>query len=102
MSPLGITVEGMAVSTKSNPRARMPAKSTAQKTQKYPIKTPPPASGLTRLWMGMAHAVGAVARVFGREKLVNDERRDGLPFLLFLDNHRHQHRINPLLENNQH
>lgn len=84
MSPLGATVEGMAVSTKSNPRARMPAKSTAQKTQKYPIKTAPPASGFTRLWMGMAHAVGAVARVFGREKLVNDERRDGLPFLLFL------------------
>jgi S-DNA-T family DNA segregation ATPase FtsK/SpoIIIE len=33
---------------------------------------------------GLAHTVGATARLFGREKLAKDERRDGVPFFIFL------------------
>jgi S-DNA-T family DNA segregation ATPase FtsK/SpoIIIE len=34
--------------------------------------------------MGMAHIVGGAARLFGRETLAKDERRDGIPFLLIV------------------
>lgn len=34
--------------------------------------------------MGLAHIVGAAARLLGRETLEKDERRDGVPFFIFL------------------
>jgi S-DNA-T family DNA segregation ATPase FtsK/SpoIIIE len=39
---------------------------------------------LVGLWMGLAHIVGATARLLGRETLEKDERRDGVPFFIFL------------------
>ncbi|MBH0055293.1 DNA translocase FtsK [Salinibacterium sp. SWN139] len=36
------------------------------------------------MWLALAHMVGGAFRVFGREELTKDERRDGVPFLFFL------------------
>ncbi|MDO9063143.1 MAG: DNA translocase FtsK [Microbacterium sp.] len=39
---------------------------------------------IQKAWLGLAHATGAAARVFGREGLEKADRRDGLPFLLVM------------------
>jgi S-DNA-T family DNA segregation ATPase FtsK/SpoIIIE len=88
----------MATSSKSTPRSRAssargtaattrktPARTTAQKTVKYPVVSEEQGPGVvTRAWLGLAHVVGGAARAFGPERLAKDERRDGLPFLFFL------------------
>lgn len=83
----------MATSTRSSSsRARGGSSSRSrnstrkQPTKRYP-KGRPPQKGdepglLTQAWMGLAHATGGLARVFGKENLAPDERRDGFPFLL--------------------
>ncbi len=53
-----------------------------QATKKLPKNAPPEQGLLTSAWMGLAHVVGGAARLFGRETLAKDERRDGVPFLL--------------------
>ncbi|NEN07534.1 DNA translocase FtsK [Diaminobutyricibacter tongyongensis] len=85
----------MATSTKSTSRARntparggsaarKPAANTAaQKTVKYPSAEPKPGL-LVRLWMALAHMVGGAFRALGPEKFAKEERRDGIPFFLFL------------------
>lgn len=39
---------------------------------------------LTKIYMGLAHAVGAGARALSPDKISKEDRRDGLPFFLFL------------------
>ncbi len=48
-------------------------------TKKLPVAESQPGI-LTRAWMGLAHVTGAAFRLFGRETLARDERRDGVPF----------------------
>jgi S-DNA-T family DNA segregation ATPase FtsK/SpoIIIE len=86
----------MATSTRSsNSRARGTGSGTrasrgsssrsgsrTQPTKKLPKNAPPEQGLLSSAWMGLAHVVGGAARLFGRETLAPDERRDGVPFLL--------------------
>ncbi|TBN56462.1 DNA translocase FtsK [Glaciihabitans arcticus] len=87
----------MATSTRSTPRARTSstrARSAASKnapTKKLPAtraqsKTVAPDEPglLTTAWQGLAHVVGGAARVLGKETLAKEERRDGVPFFVFL------------------
>ena len=39
---------------------------------------------LTKAWLGLAHAAGGAFRLLGKETLAKEERRDGVPFLIFV------------------
>ena len=78
----------MATSTRSTQRAR-----TATTRARTPARRPTPRKKavqnsepglLVAAWMSLAHIVGGGARLFGKETLAKDERRDGVPFLFFL------------------
>ncbi len=79
----------MATSTRSTSRARA---STARGRGNQPTKRMPKGKQVvieepgvfTKLWMGLAHAAGGAFRVLGKETLAKEERRDGVPFLIFI------------------
>ncbi|MFS0729916.1 DNA translocase FtsK [Curtobacterium sp. 1P10AnD] len=88
----------MAGGTKSTTRSRASSSSrtsttrgtsrTQATTKKLPPATQPPVfreqNPLVTAWLAMAHGVGALFRVLGKESLEKDQRRDGFPFLLVL------------------
>ncbi|MCU1579332.1 MAG: cell division protein [Rhodoglobus sp.] len=78
----------MATSTRSTSRARAStARGRNQPTKRLPrakqvvIEDDGP---LTKAWLGLAHMAGAAFRVLGRETLASSERRDGIPFFVFV------------------
>jgi S-DNA-T family DNA segregation ATPase FtsK/SpoIIIE len=80
----------MATSTRTTPRSReaTPTRRPTGKgtTRKLPVvrqKVEKPGL-LSTLWLALAHTVGGAFRVLGKETLAKDERRDGVPFFLFV------------------
>ncbi|ROP58473.1 DNA translocase FtsK [Curtobacterium sp. ZW137] len=88
----------MAGGTKSTTRSRAssssrgsgsrPSSRTQATTKKLPQAAPAVEfSGqnpLVTAWLAMAHGVGAMFRLLGKESLEKDQRRDGFPFFLFV------------------
>ncbi|MFM6971314.1 MAG: DNA translocase FtsK, partial [Rhodoluna sp.] len=72
-------------STSARSRApRATASPRAVKATRAPRATADGQSLGARIYMGFAHAVGAGARALSPEKIRPEDRRDGLPFFLFL------------------
>jgi len=78
-TPRGRTTpaRGRATTTRATPTKRLPA------SKAKPVKTDEPGL-LSSAWLGLAHVVGGAARLLGKESLAKDERRDGVPFFIFI------------------
>lgn len=65
------------------PTPKAPARSAAGRTRKAPAEGNAQNLG-SRFYMALAHGVGAAARALSPEKIAKEDRRDGIPFFLFL------------------
>ncbi len=83
----------MATSTRSNSRARgsgssrSTSRSRPTPTKKLPrvaAKQQPEHNAAARAYLGLAHIAGGAFRLFGKETLEKDHRRDGVPFFLLI------------------
>jgi S-DNA-T family DNA segregation ATPase FtsK/SpoIIIE len=83
----------MATSTGSNSRARANgAARTAtrsrpaptKKLPRVPVAPEPEHNAISRAYLGLAHIAGGAFRLFGKETLEKDHRRDGVPFFLLI------------------
>src|SRR3978361_464460 len=83
----------MATSTRSNSRARgsgtsrTTARSRPAPTKKLPrvpVNPEPEHNAAARAYLGLAHVAGGAFRLFGKETLEKDHRRDGIPFFLLI------------------
>jgi S-DNA-T family DNA segregation ATPase FtsK/SpoIIIE len=87
----------MATSTRSNSRARGsgPARTTTRsraatrdaptkKLPRVPITQEPEEGVFAKAYLGLAHIAGGAFRLFGKETLEKDHRRDGIPFFLLI------------------
>jgi S-DNA-T family DNA segregation ATPase FtsK/SpoIIIE len=80
-SPRARTSTSRSTSTRSNATRNQPTKKLPAKAQQNSkLVTVDEPGLLSSAWLGLAHIVGGGARLFGRETLAKDERRDGIPF----------------------
>lgn len=67
---------------KGRPRTSSASGRNSQSSSRSSAKSGTGESALVKIWMGLANATGAAFRLFGKEDLAKEDRRDGLPFLL--------------------
>jgi len=75
----------------ATPRKPAPKRKPASSGSRQPNRTQAASSGangfvrvLVSIYMGLAHVVGAGARALSPDKIAKEDRRDGLPFFLFI------------------
>jgi S-DNA-T family DNA segregation ATPase FtsK/SpoIIIE len=72
---------GRSTTNRTAPTKKLPAAKPAPKQKPYDPDEP---NLLVQAWLGMAHIVGGAARVLGQETFTKEERRDGVPFFIFV------------------
>ena len=65
------------------PAAKNSTRSGASRTRR-PASEGNPQNLATRIYLVLAHSVGAAARALSPDKIAKEDRRDGIPFFLFL------------------
>jgi S-DNA-T family DNA segregation ATPase FtsK/SpoIIIE len=75
----------------ATPRKPAPKRKPAARAPRQPARQQAAASGangfvrvLVAIYLGLAHVVGAGARALSPDKIAKEDRRDGLPFFLFI------------------
>ncbi|MEY2915390.1 MAG: hypothetical protein RL454_319 [Actinomycetota bacterium] len=74
------------MATRKPASSRRPAAAKPRSAARPQAQTKPGtlAGGLGSLWMALAHLFGGAARALSKDKIAREDRRDGVPFALFL------------------